>query len=620
MDDADNPSAQRHAVAPWVWWLAQGLVIVEVAIATRRFALFQDDFVFLSEARISGVREGVVHHQMLSLDYLRAGLFEHFSPVARLLFWFVGRTDSPHGWARALVLLLVAALVLSLGVLTATILGRSLEALLITVVAGQGLVVVHLASWTTASFNILPALCASVLSFAAAVRFLRGPGTWWYAGGSLAFMAFGLLDYELVMFLPVFIGCWFLLCAGPDLGLKGSRDTIRRTIAYWLGLGALAIASAVNFRANYYDANIPRPTVGAFFGTLWHSWWQGLFPATLGVLDGGHGANVWALIALIAWFVGVGFAVMRVGPRMFGPVVLGLVGWLVCTAVLAWGRASLNGPYVGIDLFYAVMPMIVLVLAVCEGLRLLSTSPHGARRQDRRDRLPVLRTLGAVALVTAVLTQANSSAATDPNGRASASREVTDNFLDDVESHTSTPSVLSTPLSDSVVLSNFFPYNYGSRSLGLLTDRVRWDDARGQLYRVDEHGHLVATGFEPVQRAVLSVARVVGGRRAAGSHCFVMSSSRARVRIPLPERVAGENLTIRLDGIIDRTSAMTATVAVDQTSAPIATGTLTRWTRGDVHTYMFPAVPSISEVRLTGFVPGTTLCLGAVTVGTIIDR
>src|SRR4029077_6803764 len=103
------------------------------------------------------------------------GLFEHFSPVTRFLFWVLGRADDPRLVARIMVLVLVALVAIAFGELTRALLGRTVAALLVAMIAIQALVLTRLAAWTTASFNILPAVAGCTFAFALAVRYLDKP-------------------------------------------------------------------------------------------------------------------------------------------------------------------------------------------------------------------------------------------------------------------------------------------------------------------------------------------------------------------------------------------------------------------------------------------------------------
>jgi hypothetical protein len=609
------PLVRRRLVPPQVWAVGHILVLVEVVFATRRFTFFQDDYVFVAQGRGEIVRDGVIHSQPLTLDYLRDALFEHFSPLARLGFWVIGRTDAPQMWARLVVLALVAGLVVALGILCRVVLGRTLEALLLTMIAGQGLVVVHLAGWTTASLNMVPAVALCSLSFAAAVRYLRDERSSWYAVVSVVLFGFGLLDYELTMFLPVFIGSWFLLCVGPELGFRTTLARIVQSFFYWLAFAVLAAAAALNFKLNYMASGLSKPSAQQFIETLWHSLAQGLFPSVLGVSAVEHGAGIGAVVAMLVWAWLVIVGLIQLGPRFAASIALAFIGWFLCTATLAWGRAAVNTPWVGIDLFYAAVPLLVLVVAVAEALRL----PVRVRRRRAEPQLRVVSVLAAVALVSAGLTQAQSRQATDPNGVASAARAFQRTFLRAVSEH-GAPAVVSAPVPDIVVLRSFYPYDYISRNVGTLTHNVRWDVADGgPLYRTNAYGELVEVTVAPRARANIARIRESGTERSADGRCHLMRDSTSQITVPFPEPVSGPNLIVHIEGTIDRSSASRPFVVLTDGQRWGATGSLTRWKRGDIHAAMLLTADAITRFGLTGFVPGTRLCLDSVVVGSLVD-
>lgn len=624
MTEAGDQPARRNTVPALAWWLGHAFVVLSVAIATRRFTLFLDDFVFLGQGRGALVSEGAVHEQDLTLDYLREPLFEHFSPITRLLFWLIARTDEPQTWARLLVLALVALLVVSVGLLCRAILGRSLEALLVTMISVQGLVVVRLSSWTTASFNIMLATAACALAFAAAVHYLRHGRSRWYAVASAGCFVVALLDYELAMFFPVFVGVWFLLCVAPSLGLRPTIARLRQTLYYWATLAVLNVAALLNFFLGYRISSLPSPGPGDFFATVWHSLWQGLFPAWVGVWQTGEGPAPLGVLAVVAWLVVIGLALWRVGPRILGPVVLGLLGWLMCVGTVAWGRTVINGTFIGVELFYVVLALLPLAVAVCEGIQLASSpSPSQSsvsrgvgHRAPVRWRVPAV--LALVTVLTAVSVQVNSRSVTDPNGFASMAREVTTNFLADVDSRDEAPSVVGTPVNAGIALPGFFPYNYSSRSLGLLTDRVSWDTGGDDLHLVSGSGHLVEVGIAPRRRAWrIDMAGERGAIRQPGTDCFEIAGPDSVVRMPLRRWARGENLVISLEGSIDRDSAVLPSVQAGSGRAP-ATGTATQWQEGDLHAVLYPDVGTVRGVYLKGLVADATLCVDALVVGSLV--
>lgn len=619
---ASEVSGSGRVASLW-WWLGHVVVVAEIAFATRNFALFQDDFVFVGQARGEAVVAGVIQAQPLTFDYLRLALFEHFSPVTRALFWLVGRTDDPLLVARLLVLLLVAGVVCSWGVLNRVILGRTWPALLITMIASQGLVLVRLSSWTTASFNILPALLLSALSFATAILYLRHHRSRWWAVASVLLLGLAVLDYELAMLLPMFIGLWFL-CSVRESGVGAVTRTLR-TLPYWVGLALVSGAAAWNFRTNYRLADLPHGSGQQVLETLWRALSQGLFPAFFGVFSPAPGGpSLLALVAGAAWSLAIAWGIRRSGPRMLGPVALGVSAWLVCTLILGYSRSAVNGPAVGAELFYAAVPLLVLMVGISESMRMVADnrgadpSPTAARNFGGLGRRPVL-VMAAAVLVSAVLTQVQAVEATDPGGLSSASARATRNFQEDLEDLGQATQIISTPVDPSVVLPGFWPYNHLSRSVGLGETSVRWDwFGSGQLHRADGNGEILPVEVQKISRADKRQMTGVNATPSRNGRCLTINAPDSQIIVTFAEEVTGDNLTLLVKGELSQETAATPSITTNGT-IQAATGAVTTWPAGDLRAVLFPAAPSIAALNLGGLKVGTTVCIDSVIVGQLLD-
>lgn len=608
--------------AVW-WWLAHVVVVAEIALATRNFAFFQDDFVFLGQARGEGVVAGVVQTQPLTLDYLRLALFEHFSPVTRFLFWMIGRTDDPLLVSRLLVLVLVAGVVCSWGLLNRVILGRTWAALLITMIAGQGLVLARLGGWTTAALNILPALALCALSFAVAIHYLRHHRSRWWAVASVMLLALAVFDYELAMVLPMFVGLWFLWCARENGVRPASR--ILRTLPYWTGLALVSGAAAWNFQTNYRLTGLPHASPQEVLETLWRSLSQGLFPAFLGVFSPApEGPSYLALASLVVWLLAIVWGIRRCGPRILAPVALGVSGWLVCTLILGYSRSAINGPVVGVELFYAAVPLLVLMVGISEAVRMVSDvraadrPPMTAATLGGPGRRPLL-VMAAATLVSAVLTQVQAVEATDPGGLSSASARATRNFHAALKDLGDVTQVVSTPVDPSVVNPAFWPYNYLSRSVGLSETNVRWDwFGAGRLHRVDGNGMLFPVEVNPVGRAGGKRITSTNATPSRNGRCYTTNATDSELIVTFAEEVSGDNLTLLVKGQLSDETAVIPTIATNGTMLA-ATGAVTTWPAGKLRAVLFPAAPSIAALHLAGLKVGTTVCIDSVVVGQLLD-
>jgi hypothetical protein len=616
MGDAGTRPAFVHPLSSTAWWVVHVASILLVARANRRFTLFQDDFLFLDQARFAPLAAGRYPDQGLTIEYLGRDLFGHFSPVARLLFWVLGRTGDFQVGAYLMVLGLFSAAVFATGYLLKTILGRSAEAAALLLAVCGGLVLVRLTSWTTASFNMLPAFALGALCLAWAFTFLRGTGGRRYAVASVAAFAAAQLDYELAILLPVIVGTWWLAVRWPELGVRQGLRELRSHLGYWLALAAVGLAAAVNYATNYATP-LTHPSTAEILATVRHSLLQGLFPASFGVFQPDHGVSALGAAALVLWALVIGVAARHRGARVLGCICVAMVAWLMSVLVLAWGRAAINGVYVGIDLFYAVVPLLGLLVGVAEGIRLPPREPgpiHATRRRA------VLLAVAVLASLSVVGTQLQAARATDANRTQATTREAASNFERGLDRYGAAATVVSGPVDNLIVWPQLAPYNDFQRSLGVLWPAVRWNSDGSNLLRVTPSGELVPVDFEPAGSADVARAVAKAGARPKGDgRCWVMRTSRSHIDVPYRgQPPATPAVTVR--AWVSQTTALEPKVIHTQRSSVAATSARTTWVQGEVGAVFMPPVESVESFRFIGLRPGTTLCLDSLEVGSLVDR
>ena len=639
MDDgfAHEPAQPQ---IPWIAWIvALGIGFGEVAWATRTYGFFQDDFIFLGQGRTLGTSDRGFAQPSLSFDYLTEPLFEHFSPVTRGLFWLAGRFDNPLLAARLIMLVIILGVVVGFAELVRAVLGRTLPAVLLCLIAIQGLVITRLAGWTTAGFNTLPAVACCALSLSLGVRYLRARVRPWVGVASVALFGVACLDYELAMLLPGFLAAWVLAVALADGSLADVQSLVRRTWIYWFAMLIVAVAALVNFRLNYYIDSIPRGTVRSTADTLWFAAWQGLFPGVLGIWnpvpkDFGAGP----FVAFAIWLIIV-VLVMRAGGRRVVPfIALAGSGWLVFTGLLGYARSTVNGTGIGVELFYAAFPLLILLFgasAVVARRRRSFNRSEGSETDGRfaRVRAPVdaaagrvggidVLVLGALVLGSAVMLQVNARSVMSYSGVASASRDFANTFLDDVDSFDRPVAVLSTRVPEHVVFPMFFPYDWASRSIGELTTGVRWNDnSQGDLHRIDAGGSLI-----PVELSASSEATVVDDPTLSSATaladragCFRFDSNVATLRFAIGGPVGGDQAVVTFAGTISTDSPVQMT-AIGPDVVREFNGDLNRWNAGSFFTVHALDATAITEIQIGGLRPAAELCLDSVLVSTINDR
>ena len=201
----------RRRVGPaqppeWLWLVSIMLQVLIAAVLTAYTYFFIDDWLFIAEAR----------RLPLSLSYLRKPLYEHFSPISRLLDkLLVGDTTGSFALAHDLQLVMYAAAIAAFAFVVRTILGNKWPAFFLTILFGQSLFLIRLLNWWTATANILPATVFSLIAFGAYLRWWRSRSFGWLIVCLACFLV-ALLDYENAMLLPLYILTVSLLVLADD--------------------------------------------------------------------------------------------------------------------------------------------------------------------------------------------------------------------------------------------------------------------------------------------------------------------------------------------------------------------------------------------------------------------
>jgi hypothetical protein len=248
-------------VGATVWAVALGSFLT-IAFYGRQVFLFSDDYIFLSEARDA----------TLGWSYLSRALFTHFSPVSRLLHWFVAPLIPANPSIVYWVLLgLAAALVVSVVALMLALHGRTWFAVLGVGLLAPSLSVLPLLNWWTAGANLIPGLVGGNLCFAAVIMLVRTRRRVWGVGAVAAYLV-AVLSWELAAAVPAFNALWILLFRGRMLMQERLAVLLRRTAWVWVALGVIGALTLLNYRLFYYS---PPPAASVY--ELGHALYTSLF-------------------------------------------------------------------------------------------------------------------------------------------------------------------------------------------------------------------------------------------------------------------------------------------------------------------------------------------------------
>ena len=149
----------------WLWGALVALQVLCAALLTKGAFFFLDDYKFLGGARTDS----------FSLSYLRAGEYEHFSPISRAFMkLIVALAPGSFGLAHGVELALYACLLIAFALVVTTILGNSWSALVLTILFGQSVFLIRLLFFWTNVVNNVPAAIFSLLSIACYLRWRDG--------------------------------------------------------------------------------------------------------------------------------------------------------------------------------------------------------------------------------------------------------------------------------------------------------------------------------------------------------------------------------------------------------------------------------------------------------------
>ncbi len=506
-------TAESHARSPMagarrLWlarppeWLWAGVIAVQVAFAallTSYTFFFFDDFLFLQQARTQG----------FGLGYLRESMFEHFSPVARLLNKIVVDIGpSGFGFAHALQLVLYGFAVLALAFVVRTILGRTWAALALTILFGQSVFLMRLLTWWTATGNLLPATMFVLLAIGCYLRWWQGGGRWWFLGSIASFVG-GLLDYETAMLFPLFLLLIRLLVLEDSLDPRVWIRSLWRERWMWLTLIALDAAALINFYTKYY-IQMPRPTAGQLLHFIEISLVQTFIPALLGV-SRTPTPGTGAVVAAVLVFSALVAVTVYLRPRAWRCLLGALIAFLAALLPVGLNRIRRYGVYDGSELYYQQAAQFMFFVFWAFAL-----SPRWGGRRERTVRLPSVPILAGVAGAAAIAygllyvgsVHAVANAYWEPHTSRSYFRQFSES-VDRIKRVTGQePNLVDTTVWTNVMAANFYPFNRYSQFFPFLSPGLRYDDASAPTYAVSLTGQLQPVHLKPIAGARLRLSRV----------------------------------------------------------------------------------------------------------------
>jgi hypothetical protein len=478
--------------------------IAAAAAATAYTFFFLDDVLFLGQARTSA----------LSVGYLREQLFEHFSPVSRLLdTLLVSVAPGSFALAHAVELALYGAALLAFAFVVRTILGNGWRAFALTVAFGQSVFLFRLLNWWTATANILPSTALMLVALGCYLRWRERRSRAMLAASLVAY-ALALLDYELAILLPLYAALIRMIVIERRPGPRAWLRALRDERAAWLGYLILATLAVANYSLFYYrsgyaaaHAHTSLHALGAFAViALLDTFIPALAGVKYATAATAHPITVAATAAVLVAAVGV---TVWLRPRAWRCALVFVLVFGLTMLPVGVAKIGHFGPGAGRVLYY--QQQVQFMFLVCAAFAL------SARWSGRRATAPVgptvrhgVRLAAAAAIVTyaallVISVRAMSAASWQPRQN----RAYVSTFLASVrrvEASTGhPPALVDLTVPRPRMSSDLWPFNSYDLFFGLFDPALRVDRIAPTVYTVARTGALVARHFE-----TLAVGRTRG--------------------------------------------------------------------------------------------------------------
>jgi hypothetical protein len=544
---AGAPAGEVHRwrVPPgWLWPVSVVLQVGSAIWLTSYTYFFFDDYLFLRQAQT----------QHFGIAYLRESLFEHFSPISRVLDTaLVHIAPGSFALAHGVQLAIYAAAIAAFALVVRTILGNGWTAFILTAVFGQSVFLMRMLHWWTATANTLPATVFMLVAIAGYLRWRSTGSRSWLVVSVIADF-FALLDYETAMLFPVYLALISLLVLEDSLSPRTWLKTLWRERWAWLCYTVLAAAALVNYYEYYYSPTA-HPSAGELAHFLWIALFESFVPALVGIKDpqapiSSHAA----VIALAGLCVAAAVALtLYQRPRAWRCIPAFAAVFLVTMIPIGLNRVKAYGVGVGQELDYQQSLQFMTLIFVALGLsrrwggqRTPSREPTPRMAVDRLDGR-ALAALGVVAIAgygALYVTSVKAMAHADREPREA--RAYVNAFLSEARRIRSStgrePDLIDHEVPANIMFSSFVPYNRYDQFFALVDSKLRIDELASTVYFVNEKGHLVPAHFSRISGGLLGSASVsaadgtdsVPAAKPDGSSaCIPTGRPSSRLHIPL---------------------------------------------------------------------------------------
>lgn len=529
--------SQRWRRPPeWLWGLSVVLQVASAAALTGYTFFFVDDFLFMGQART----------QAFDLTYLREPLFEHFSPISRVLDrLLVTVAPGSFAFAHGIELALYAAAIGAFAFVVRAILGNGWGAFGLTVLFGQSIFLMRLLNWWTATANILPSSVFMLLALWCYLRW-REVGSRRLLVGSLAAYAVSLLDYETAILFPAYVALISGLVLERRPGMRSWVALAVRERWAWTGYIVLDVAALINYYSFYYYP-ATRPSLHELVSYLIAALFGTFVPAVVGIKYAVDPAGHTLVIVAACVVVGAAIAVtLYLRPRAWRCLAAFVLVFLITMLPVGLTRVARFGVSEGYVIYYEQsLQFMFLVLAA------FALSPRWSGRREPgvagrlhvvRRRLPAIRvSRGRAATVagTAALAAYAALYLTSLGAMSAASWQPRQDgayvhqFLAGVarirRATGREPVLVDLRVPKQVLPVKLWPYTTYGDFFAVFDSRVRAGEVGSRLYVVGRYGHLIGVRFEASTTGLIRRARTSATSHPAGARAASIQASAACV-------------------------------------------------------------------------------------------
>jgi hypothetical protein len=516
-------TTRRVRQPPEALWAA--CVAAQVAVAallTSYTYFFFDDFLFLRQAQTQGFGRG----------YLAEGLFQHFSPITRVLNKAIVKIDpGSFAFAHAVQLALYACAITAFAFVVRTILGRTWLAFGLTVVFGQSVFLLRLLNWWTATANLLPATIGMLVALGCYLRWQRGGSRRWLIGSLIAF-AGALLDYETAMLFPGYLLLIRLLILEDSLDPRRWARVLWQERWSWLAYFALDAAAVINYYTRYYVA-MPRPSLGQLVHFVEIGLVQSFVPALFGVARQPTPGTSAVLATGLCMCV-LAAVTLYLRPRAWRCLLAAVIAFLLSLVPLGLNRIELFGVYVGAELYYQQSAQFMFLVCVAFAWTPRFAGPPRRLELERFRPAAVATMVLVVAVGYGALYVSSVHALANGAWEPRTARSYFDRFLADVakvrDATGSDPNLIDSTVGTNLMPTSFAPFNRYSWFFPVITPHLRYDQVSSRSFIVDPAGALERVRFASERTGLLH-----------GRACVAAGNSPIRIRLNRPMRSAGSN-------------------------------------------------------------------------------